>query len=220
MLFGKLSPVHIHSYLSSSSLLHRCCLAHVYPSPSSSSLSPFLYFSSSPPLHCFSLATPCLLHQILFVSPSALSPNVSSFLHPVFLPSLPRSPSTQTQMFKLSTSLVFLLHFFVPPHPVISPRCFLDRDDLSSSDNETEKCPEANEGGSCHSRSLDKAAHTVTQAVWVCVCMWWHRADVEESGSVCVYCLYPSFNVTLVFTVFLFFYWWFQDCWFVSEIFV
>lgn len=141
MLFGKLSPVHIHSYLLLS-LLRRCCLALSYPSPSpsSSSFSPLRCFSSSPPLHSLSLASPSLIHQILFVSPSALSPNFPTSLHPPFLLYLPHFPSTHTQLFKLSISLLF---FFFPSilllssHPDISSRCFLDRDDLSCSDNET-----------------------------------------------------------------------------------
>lgn len=147
MLFGALTPVHIHSYhSSSSSLLHRCCLAHVFLSFFSSPLPLF-----TPPLLSLTLAVPCTLRQILFVSPSALSPNFPSSLHPLFVPSFPHiSQYTHPRHKNLHFPLVFIssVHFLAPHpcssiSPLSSPRCFLDSLNLSCRDNETEKYPAA-----------------------------------------------------------------------------
>lgn len=104
MLFGKLSPIHTHGYLA---LLHRCCLAHVYLSPSSA-FSPLLL----PP----SLS---LCFHLLFVT-NAVFLSICSFFPPVSLPHFSRgffSPSFQT--FPLcSTQIFFSLC------SSISPRCF------------------------------------------------------------------------------------------------
>lgn len=72
MLFGKLSLVHIHSYLA---LLHRCCLTHVYPSPSSA-FSPLLL---PPSLSLF-------FHLLLVTNAVFLS--ICSFFPPSFPSSL------------------------------------------------------------------------------------------------------------------------------------
>lgn len=150
MLFGKLSPIHIHSYVSSSSLLHRCCLAHVYPSLSSSfslsSISPHPHlFTSSLLLHLLFCTRLCLsLHLLSLLIFLPLS-TPHSFLHFFNFP--PQKPNYSNPPFLSCLSSFFssLLTPVLPSPPDISPRCFLDRDDLSCSDNETEKCPEAKE---------------------------------------------------------------------------
>lgn len=162
-------------------LLHRCCLAHVYPSLSSSSFSPLLY----PHFHS-SLATPSLPHQILFVSPSALSPNFPSSLHPSFHPLL----TFPLHLPELSFSFLFPLCpslLFLPPHPQFFRLTLTSRPDVFCTETVSPsvimKLKESRGkrstccfrlGGSCHSHTLTarvkKATHTVTQAVFVCIC--------------------------------------------------
>lgn len=126
MLFGKLSPVHIHSYLLFS-LLHRCCLALSYPSPL-----PLLFLLSAAALHPH-LYTPSLLLHLLFFTRFCLSLSQFPFLSPPLVPSLPSTLSLYTH------PTVQTLHFplvFLPSFHTFT----LFPSDLSCSDNETLRC--------------------------------------------------------------------------------
>lgn len=170
--------------------LRRCCLAHVYPSLSSSSLFSFLLPLSIPHLsHSFSLSlTSASRPHPDSVCLSICSVSQFPFLSPPLIPSsdflafpLHARPNVQTLRFPSFFSF-FSLPLHTPALRLIPlPRCSLDRDDLSRSENETEKRPAATEelvvlgwGGvvsQSYARSLDKESNTYRHASCLSACL-------------------------------------------------
>lgn len=189
---------------------YRCCLEsflRTHPTataPLPPSFTDVIWHTSNHPLlpllsSPFLLFIPTFTLLPCFTFPSS-SPDSAS-LHLLFLPVSPSSPprfasslsscphpTVQTLRFPTCFCPFFILYILFPPslpqhfssHPDISPRCFLDRDDLSRGVNESGRRPEAKEvlvvfwlERLCHSHMLTatikKATHTVTQS---CVCMF------------------------------------------------
>lgn len=220
MLFGKLSP-RTHPRLPllvlppfADVVWHmstRPCLPLLF--------SPFFCLSPFRTFHTPSLSLSLqllVLIQILFVSPSAPSPNFPSSLHPSFLPPTSSlSLSTRAQMFKLFVSPLFFpfspfpsthqpsVSFLCPDvfwTEMISPAV---RMKLKSVPRQQKNLLFWAGGVSCHSHvlaaSIKKATHTVTQAVWARVCVTRGRAgSAKECASVWAYMfICPSCRIML-----------------------